>query len=322
MKRNTKNILLSCLFYIVGAYVSTYSQGHYPGGYFNPNDYFVPPPGIVVPVFYVYNNFDYYNNNGDKSDKIEIGDSSADATLNIEQNVKTNSFVLMMLYGGKKKIGEFQWGFMIIPTVNNPSSTIALNYYSNQTGNEQASFNNKTWGFGDLYVQPIWLSLVKKEWSLALSYGIWLPTGQYEYNDIDNVGLGYYSHNFRIASRYKPNSNIGVTGAITYETNQTQKDSDFKEASHLTIDYGACYTWILGHEVGLYGNYTTQLGEDKNNPNLFSKDQAWNIGAYGSYWIKPGKIGVLTRLSQNFGEKNRFGGFTFTIGLNFLFLSK
>lgn len=316
-----KNIFIYCLFFALGANLPGFSQGHYTGGSFNPNDYFVPPPGVIIPIYYVYNDFDYYNNEGRKSDEIEVSDLDSEATLTIEQNVKTNSFVFMMLYGGKKKIGEFQWGLMVIPTVSSPSSSIALNYYSNQSGNGAVSFDNKTWGFGDMYVQPIWLSMVKEKWTYALSYGIWLPTGKYKFNDIDNVGLGYYSHNFRIASRYKPTSTVSISGALTYEINQTQKDSDFREAPHLSFDYGGSYTWLMGHEVGVYGNYTTQLGEDKSSTIVDTSDRLWNIGLYGSYWFKPGKLGVLSRVSQNFGEVNRFGGFTFTIGLNVLFLN-
>lgn len=46
---------------------------------------------------------------------------------------------------------------MIIPTLNSPTASIALDYYSQQTGAGRYNFTNKSLGFGDMYIQPIWL---------------------------------------------------------------------------------------------------------------------------------------------------------------------
>jgi hypothetical protein len=298
-----------------------FSQGHYVGSSFNPNDYFAPHAGLIIPVYYGYANMNYYNNSGNKSDVI-IGPTPTDPTaLNIQQNVVTHSFILMAIYGGKKKILGADWGVMAIPVLNSPAANIVLDYYSNKTGTGSFGFSHKSWGFNDLYIQPVWLSWTKDKWTYGLTYGVWAPIGRFKPHDLDNSGLGYWSHNIRVATRFKPIPLLGFTVAATYEINQKQKETDFIEGSHLTIDYGASYRFSKkGDEVGIFGHYATQVTDDKRTEDMLT-DRIWAVGGYCSYWIKPGRIGVLGRITQNFAAENRFAGTAFQIGANILFPS-
>lgn len=303
-------------------YGSAFSQGHYSGSSFNPGDYFAPHAGWIIPVYYGYANMNYYNSSGVKSDQI-INPVPGDPTsLHIQQNVKTNSFIVMAIYGGKEKVLGADWGMMIIPTLNSPTANIALDYYSNQTGEGSYSFIHKTIGFGDMYIQPVWLSWTKNKWSYAVNYGVWAPTGRYKPHDLDNAGLGYWSHNIRLAARIKPVSKLSVSLASTLELNHWQKDTDFKEGNHLTVDFGGSY--ILDNrndEIGLFSHYSSQISKDKGTEGGILSDHIWGIGGFGSYWIKPGKIGLMGRITQNFSVKNRFGGTAFQAGVNFLLLA-
>lgn len=47
------------------------AQGHYTGSSFNPNDYFAPHAGLIVPVWYGYANMDYHNAQGKKVRSID-----------------------------------------------------------------------------------------------------------------------------------------------------------------------------------------------------------------------------------------------------------
>lgn len=297
-----------------------YTQGHYTGSSFNPNDYFTAPPGFIVPVYYGYANMNYYNADGNKSDRLVNPVPGNPTTISLSQNVKTSSFIAMLIYGAKSKILNANWGFMVIPTLNNPSANIALDYFSSQTGTGSASFKSNSWGLGDVYLQPIWLTWNKEKWAYSFAYGVWAPLGKYTAGDAKNVGLGYWSHNIRIATKYKPTTQWVFTIAATQEINSKQNGIDFKEAPHFTLDYGASYTLLKGHELGLFGFYTGQTGDDKGTKGSFLSDRYAGIGGYGSYWIKPGKLGVLARVTQHFGARNRFAGTAFQLGFNLLFL--
>lgn len=299
--------------------IASFSQGHYNGSSFNPGDYFAPHPGWIIPVWYGYADMNYYNAAGKKSDQLINPAPGNPTTLHIKQNVKTNSFILMAIYGGKGKILGANWGMMIIPTLNSPTANIALDYYSSQTGSGSYVFTNKSIGVGDMYIQPIWLSWTEGKVSYALNYGVWAPTGKYKPHDLDNGGHGYWSHNIRLAGKVKPNAKVGITLATTMEVNQWQKDTDFKEGSHFTVDLGGTYLLNKkGDEIGLFSHYTSQISDDKGTNGGFVSDRIAGIGGFYSYWIKPMRVGLMGRITQNFSAENRFAGTAVQVGVNFL----
>ena len=296
------------------------AQGHYVGGSFNTNDYFVPPsPGWVFTLFYSFTGTNFYNASGKKADIIQVSQNPP-VNIAMGQNVKTHSIIPLVLYFGKGKILNANWGFLVLPMLNNPNANIALDYYlgQNNVGGQDIDINS--FGLGDMYLQPIWLTWDKKKVSTTFSYGLWAPVGKYTVNSPENVGLGYWSHNFRVASRYKPSTSWGFTGALTYEINSKQKDVNFTEAPHFTFDYAASYNFPKGHEIGMFGFGTWQAGTDKGQKAEVPADRIGGLGIYGAYWFIPGKFGTLTRFTRNFGTRNRYGGIAFQIGLNFLIM--
>jgi hypothetical protein len=73
-----------------------------------------------------------------------------------------------------------------------------------------------------------------------------------------------------------------------------------------------------GDEIGVFGHYSTQVGDDKGSNGGFVSDRIAGIGTFGSYWIVPMKIGLMGRITQNFGAENRFAGLAIQAGVNFL----
>jgi hypothetical protein len=317
------NWFKTCLIIsIYFASLNLYSQGHYNGSSYNPNDYFVSSAsGWVFSLYYSYSQMDYYNDLGDKTDVIEINENPP-FSVEIGQKVKTHSVIPMILYFGKGKIMNANWGILALPIINNPNANIALDFYANQNISSSNNISIKSFGFGDFYLQPIWLTWEKNKFSTTFSYGFWIPVGKYEHNDPKNVGLGYWSHNFRVATRYKPKSKFSLTSAITFELNNKQKGNDFIEAPHITFDYGGSYNFTMGHEIGFFGFGTWPTGNDKGEKAVSLKDQYYGLGIYGSYWFVPGKFGVLSRFTNNFGTRNRFGGLSFQVGINYLLFNQ
>ena len=68
------NKIVNCLksylvISIAFASINSYSQGHYAGSSYNPNDYFISPAsGWVFSLYYSYSQMDYYNDAGEKAD--------------------------------------------------------------------------------------------------------------------------------------------------------------------------------------------------------------------------------------------------------------
>src|SRR5690606_34174177 len=123
--------------------------------------------------------------------------------------------------------------------------------------------------------------------------------------------------------KYKPTSNINLSIAPTLEINHWQKKTDFKEGSHLTIDLGGSYLINLrGDEVGIFAHYTQQISDDKGTQGSHISDKTAGIGAFGSYWIVPKKVGAMLRVTQNFHTENRFAGLAIQTGVNILIPNK
>lgn len=313
-------LIATCALFLSMSFFRLNAQGHYQGSSYNPNDYFIPnASGWVFSLYYSYSSMDYFNQDGDKTDRIEISQNPP-VSVQVSQSVVTHSAIPMVLYFGKKKILHANWGMIALPMINSPSANVALDFYVNPNPPVNQEINIDSFGWGDLYLQPVWLTWEKNKFTTAFSYGLWLPTGKYEADDPENIGLGYASQNIRLATRYKLNSHYSLTGALTVESNFKQKSDDFTEAPHLTFDYGASYYFSKGHEAGVVGHGTWQFGDDKGEEAVLNKDVVYGAGAYGSYWFIPGKVGVLARATQNFGTRNRFSGFSFVIGLNYLLL--
>lgn len=293
-------------------------QGHYNGSSFNTNDYFIPPvSGFVFSLYYSYSDMNYYNGLNKKTDIIEISQNPP-FSLQMGQSVKTHSIIPMISYFGKKKLLKAKWGLLMLPMFNNPSANIALDFYAGQTLASSQKIRLKSFGLGDFYLQPLWLTWSKNKLATTLSYGSWIPIGKYKVDDSGNIGLGYWSHNLRYIARYKPKTTFSITAGFTFEFNSKQNGTDFRESPHLTFDYGGSYNFLKGHEVGVYGFGTWGIGKDKGEKALAYNDQIFGIGIYGSYWFIPGKLGMLARTSYNFGTKYRFGGPSFQIGINYL----
>lgn len=318
MKTRVSKIMIPLLMLILSKNIN--AQGHYNGGSFNTNDYFIPSAsGWVFSLYYSYSNMDYYNNSGKKTDIIQVSENPP-FTVEMNQKVKTHSIIPMISYFGKNKIINARWGVLALPIFNNPNANIALDFYTEHSHLGSQEMNLNSFGVGDFYLQPIWLTWEKNKFSATFSYGAWIPVGKYEANSADNVGLGYWSHNVRGMARYKPKDKISLSAGLTYEMNNKQKETDFKEASHLTSDFGASYSFTMGHEIGLFAYGMWQMGNDKGEKAVLEKDQIYGLGIYGSYWFVPGKIGILSRLSNNFCTKSRFGGASFQVGINYLLL--
>ena len=91
-----KFIKLYISFLLLTIPLTISAQGHYNGGSFNTNDYFIPSAsGWVFSVYYSFSEMNYYNNAGDKTDLIEISQYPP-LTVELGQKVKTHSIIPMI----------------------------------------------------------------------------------------------------------------------------------------------------------------------------------------------------------------------------------
>jgi hypothetical protein len=136
----------------------------------------------------------------------------------------------------------------ISPTFANTSIGAEVNEENNLGFGSQSQF-----GVADLFVQPIGWDRPFNHWEMAFSYAFYAPLGKYHIDTInlpglgsfqspaeDNIGLGFWTHQFQAAGAWYPwvNQNTAVVLALTGEVHSKQRGFDLSPGAHLTLEWG------------------------------------------------------------------------------------
>ena len=134
-------------------------------------------------------------------------------------------------------------------TLSNTSVAASL---ATSTGSGRG-VDDSQFGLGDLYVQPLWLGWTQEHWDLALGYGFYAPIGKYDTETItlpvvgpltveaaDNIGLGFWTHQFQGAVAWYPwaDKRMAVATALTYEIHGEKDDFDLTPGDNAHVELG------------------------------------------------------------------------------------
>ena len=188
-----------------------------------------------------------------------------------------------------------RYGALVTPTFANFSLNAGA-FNANQRG---GSISGSTFGVGDLFVQPLWLGYSLEHWDFSLAYGFYAPVGRYDTISVtlpvvgpvlaeagDNVGYGFWTHQFQGSAAWYPMDNKGtaIVTALTYETNTDKEDFDLDPGDILTFNWGLSQyvpltkdqSWLL--EVGPAGYDTWQITDDTGSNASTGRDQVHGVG--------------------------------------------
>jgi hypothetical protein len=299
------------LFAVAVPIVYAGEQGHYVPGSWSPRDLISAPSGLTALASYVsfYDAQKARNGSGAKIDASKGVDVGADSWM------VTPVLVYAPMY---KPLGA-NWSATIVPAYGKAGANARLTAY----GQNLTLFDNHNTDWGDLYVIPANLSWnLDPMWTVSAQYAFWAPVGEYKADRSDNVGLGYWSHNFRATTSFMPLGNPGLllSASVLHEINGRKKGFDLKPAPHTSVELGTSMAlsdrlmlgamaggiWETGDATG------TQVAED-------GRDRMLNMGVEASYWLNPNKLGVTVRGTQEFNVRDRFEGKTVILGLNYIF---
>lgn len=141
---------------------------------------------------------------------------------------------------------------------------------------------------GDILVQPLWLGWNGKHFAGSFSYGLYMPTGNFDVNAIDNTGMGYWTNQFQAAGAWNPWEHQGtaVTLATTIEISSDKEDKDVRPGDRFTLNYGISQFLPLNKaqtllaEVGLSGFNQWQVSDD-SGLDVAEPDVHDRVFAYG-----------------------------------------
>ena len=226
-----------------------------------------PAPGFYITGFYYrYGANEILNRNGER------------LTLSPDEpgEITINAIVPLIWYVTDLKIFGANYGVMAVVPFTNSRLQAPIFGLDETTGA----------ALSDIYIQPINLGWHTKQADFTAGFGIFMPSGRYENDASDNVGLGMWSYEFYAGTTLffdaKKSWNLATTAF--YETHSKKKDSDIKVGDILTLEGGLGKSFLEG---------------------------AINVGvAYYAQWkISNDQFGVVLppEIEERIGKHKRFG---------------
>ncbi len=286
--------------------VSAYQGGSYQPGLMNVRDLVASSTSSLIFIDYNYWNKSegYYNRFGDKVDQLEIGNINLDLDMNISGYIN----VPVIYYASKFKILGGRYAVSIAPVY------LTSGYKSNiHTDNNDVYTSTNSSGFGDLAFSPLNLSWAKEKMDISFIYTAYAPTGKYKTGASDNIGKGYWTHQFQAPTYFyfKKKATAFVINP-TFEINGEVKNSDVKPGNRFTIEYGISQyvnSWL---EFEILNGHNWQIGNDKGDDvwwrgtPLYDKDQTSTISFGAGVWPIVGKLNVRLKYALDYGTKQRY----------------
>ncbi len=288
-------------------------SSHYVAGSFGPRDHFVPGG----PASYVF--APYLAGYASRALRDAGGDQlSSIGTANLDIDVNTwQSMVMLIGFPGKKLLGA-NYGFMGLISYGETSVAGRLS----QAGGGGINFSSESTGLFDLSLQPVMLTWSSGRWDTTFNYAFWAPTGEFDPAE-GGVGLGYWTHLVRggVSYAFDEYRMRTLTLVTSYDIKSKKKGLDLRPGAHFNLEAGYNHIVSATLQMGFFGWGTWQVTDDSGEAASLPAvhDRVFGVGAYLSYWFKPGKLGALVRYTGQFGARDQFEGDTVAIGLNMPF---
>ena len=310
--------------------------GHFAPGVLSIRDFIMPEPGFYGALYtYRYSTDQVNDSDGNEFKTITINPGPGPgAVIDLDVDVNVGVIAPTFIWVSKWKVLGARYGAYISPAFSNTSVGASLSIY---TGSGRSTEESQV-GAADLFVQPVWLTWAKEHVDFAFAYGFYVPVGRYDTETVtlpvigsitaevaDNIGLGFWTHQFQGAASWYPwtDRRMAIAGALTYETHGDKQDFDFKPGQNLSLSWGISQylplksdqTLLL--EIGPAGYDTWQVSDDSgaDAADPPAKDAVHAIG--GQLGLTFVKINAALNFHYfyEFSAKDRFQGES--IGLNF-----
>lgn len=254
----------------------------------------VPPPG-----FYYLNYFTYYSANTVKNtngDKLSI-------PFNISCIADANRFVYITDY---KIIGANYGMQVILPFVYQDLQT--------PVGTQRRA------GLADIVVTPLLLSWHSKNWHAAAAIDAFLPTGDYDKDQIANIGRNYFTTEFAYAFTLLSDSGLEFSSKLMYDVNFKNDVTNYTSGNEFHADSVLGVHWEKW-KFGLNTYFYKQVTDDKRNGNVFidgNKGQVFAAGPALGYQYKDINFAFKYLKEMMAENKSEGDSLWFTLAIPFL----
>ncbi|MBV1789097.1 transporter [Marinobacterium sp. D7] len=247
----------------------------------------LPPPG-VYPLIYAQ----HYSAD-------ELNDGSGDA-LPIDFDLEANVVAPRLVWVTDKTIlGGQLFAAALLPLVD---LDVSVN-----------GFSQSNRGVGDLDLTLALSYHHSPNLHTAVGFDIFVPTGEYDKNDLANIGRNYWAAQAVYAASWVDPAGLNADVKLMYDYNFENDDTNYQSGQEFHFDYavgwGVSPNWTVG--VGGYG-YKQVTGDEVNGVDIGNKGQAFAIGPSVKYDSGKGFF-LSLKYQQEFAVENRPEGSAFWI---------
>jgi hypothetical protein len=267
-------IALCCSLGFIGfpvshVYAAEGGGNHYPGG----NEDFMagalPPPGTFTFLNYIdfFNSHALNNNSGSAQRTAGPPGHQVPAGFDLAVIAESPRFVWV---SKTKLLGGDLIGHVIIPLLNEHAAAFGA------TG-------TKT-GLGDMEAGMGIAWHVNKNFHHVFAVDVVAPTGQYNKNDVVNLGRNYWSLNPLWAFTYRADNGLEASAKLMYWINNVNSETHYVSGQEFNADYLLAWHYQkLG--FGANGFYRLQTTNDKQNGHTaVDPFTLQSTGYKASYW--------------------------------------
>jgi len=320
-------LLIVCIAPALAQVVSPLQSGHYMTGITNIRDMSYPPPGLFLMWYNVWISSDrYIDRNGNELTGLRLSEIDPELPdIDLKFDVGGFASVPTLFWASHFTfLGGARYLAGISPNYMTTDGTLMTQTWDDVSDSTVTKVETgSVSGFSDLFVVPAGLSWGFEQADLTLLYGFYAPTGKYSTDGTDNVGLGYWTHQFQGYGYYYPSPSkaTAVMLGLTYELNGTIKDADVKPGSRFTLEYGLSQYLSEQLEVGVQGGHNWQVGDDSGSEVFWDPgvhDRKYMLAFSGAYWPWKDRLYVSLKYGFDYSNRQRFDNSYWMLNVIFL----
>ena len=319
-------LCLSATYYSEAQIISPLQTGHYTPAAQGVRDMSNPVPGLF-PIWYNM----YATSNTfvdlDGNEITNVNQIFPNApSRNISYDLKAYAAIPMIFWASNKISFLGNANYMGGVAFNYMTADVSFKtdkYWQLPDSTVTRSGSGNVSGMSDMFFIPLGLSWGGEHADFTFLYGFAAPTGRFDIDADDNVGLGFWTNQFQGFGYYYPvaDKSTALMLGMTYELNGKIKDSDVKPGSRYSLEYGL--SQYVSGKIELYaqGGHNWQVGDDMGDGVYWdpSRHDKKSTAAFGvTYWIVPEKLFVSGKYGFDYGARGR--GLSNYYMLNFLYI--
>lgn len=217
------------LVFVLSSEAKAQLTGHNSLGDFGVLSGSLPDPGFYAAGFYNrYSADKVVNGNGDR----------VTFSPDMPGNIGVNAFAGLLWYVSNKRILGANYSVMAVVALANAALEVPIFGLQAETGT----------AFGDIYLQPVNLGWHTKRVDYTAGIGLFAPTGRYDVDADDNIGLGMWTFELFAGATvfFDEAKSWHFATTAFYETHTDKKDTEVRVGDILSLEGGLGKSFLEG----------------------------------------------------------------------------